>query len=275
MAKLAKAAALKAAAPSGACGFESRPGHCVEEREKVQHPPACPRCGHSNTVRSPSGGWTCRHTWTETVPGRVIAVAPNNNPLAPGPYPGIPIFEWHPQTVSCGSVFTDAEAKEFARRRREEIRRRQEEAEQQKLREQRQREIDGRVAIVERERDAALGELPPVTKPSPVDKNEIRGQGCAIGCGLWTAVIAISLVMLGVNGQLSSDSDPTILGVENPLLFLPVMWLTGWLISSVRLAVAREKHRMAEAEADRRAEEHAQVRADFDRRIAAIRRASQ
>lgn len=27
MAKLAKAAALKAAAPSGACGFESRPGH--------------------------------------------------------------------------------------------------------------------------------------------------------------------------------------------------------------------------------------------------------
>lgn len=190
------------------------------------------------------------------------------NPLAPGPLPGIPIFEWHSQTRSCGASFTDVEVEEALRRLRAE-------EEQRELQDRRQQEVRRRTAVLERERDAALAQLPPVDNPSPVDKNEIRGQGCAVGCGIWAVVIAVSLVMLALNGQLDSDSDPAILGVENPLLFLPVMWLTGWIISSIRLAIARGKYRAAEAEADLWAKEHARVRADFDRRIAAIRRAAQ
>lgn len=182
------------------------------------------------------------------------------NPLAPGPRPGIPIFEWHTRTVSCGASFTDAEAEEAARRRRKEI-------EQRELRAQRQREAEHRIANLERERDEALRELPAVDRPSPV-KEEVGGQGCAIGCGLWAVLMGVSLIVLGANGQLDSD-DPRIFGVDNPLLFLPATWFIGWIVASIRLANAKRRHRAAAAEADQRAGEHARVQADFDRRIAA------
>lgn len=83
------------------------------------------------------------------------------------------------------------------------------------------------------------------------------------------------LIVLGATGQLDSDANPTILGIENPLLFLPAMWLVGWIIASIRLAKAKRLHQAAVAEADRRADERAGVQADFDRRIAAARRAAQ
>lgn len=184
------------------------------------------------------------------------------NPLAPGPFPGIPIFEWHAQTFSCGTCFTDAEADEAERRR-------QREAEQKALREQREREVQRRVAELERERDTALGQLPAVDRPSPI-KEETAGRGCAIGCGLWAGLMGVSLIVLGASGQLDGDADPTILGVENPLLFLPATWLVGWIVASIQLARVKRRQRTAEAEADRRAGERTRVRADFDRRIAAV-----
>ncbi|HEY6730773.1 MAG TPA: hypothetical protein VI039_07095 [Solirubrobacterales bacterium] len=187
------------------------------------------------------------------------------NPLAPGPYPGTPIFEWHTQTVRCGTSFTDAEAEEAARRRQKEI-------EQRELRAQRQREAERRIANLERERNEALHKLPAVDSPSPM-KNETASQGCAIGCGLWAGLLCISLVVLGATGQFDSD-DPRIFGVDNPLLFLPATWVIGWTIALIRLPIAKRRHRNAEAEADRRASEHARVQADFDRRIAAARRAA-
>ena len=89
------------------------------------------------------------------------------NPLAPGPMPGEPVYEWHTQEFSCGTSFTDAEAEEAARRRREKT-------EQERLRAQRMREAWSRVANLERERDEALDGLPPVDRPSPM-KNETAG----------------------------------------------------------------------------------------------------
>lgn len=189
------------------------------------------------------------------------------NPLALGPYPGIPIFEWHTQTFSCGTSFTEAEAAEAEQRRREE-------AEQRALREQRQQEARHRVATLEHERDAALRDFPAIPTPDPV-KNETAGRGCATGCGLWVVFLGVSLAVLAANGQLNDDSDPTIFGVENPLLFLPAAWLVGWIIASIRLTRARGKQRIAKAEADQRNGERARIEADFDRRIAAAGRAAQ
>jgi hypothetical protein len=189
------------------------------------------------------------------------------NPLAPGPYPGIPVFEWHTQTFSCGTSFTDAEAAEAEQRR-------QREAEQKVLREQRRQEAQRHVAVLERERDAALRELPAIGTPAPV-KKETAGRGCAIGCGLWAVLLGVSLVVLAANGQLNDDSDPTIFGVENPLLFLPAAWLIGWIIASIQLARAKGRQRIAEAKADQRDSQRARVEADFDRRIAAAGRAAQ
>gem|GEM_PF-5421877 len=234
----------------------------------MQHPPACPRCGHSSTERSPSGnGWVCRFTWTEQVRGRQIGEAPNMNPLAPGPYPGIPVFEWHAQTISCGTSFTDAEAAEATRRR-------QREADEKALRQQHQQEARRRVAALERKRDAALREIPAIGSPAPI-KEETAGRGCAIGCGLWAVLLVVSLLVLAANGQLSDESDPTIFGVENPLLFLPATWLVGWMIASIQMAGAKGRQRIAKAKADERASERARVEADFDRQIAAVGRAAQ
>jgi uncharacterized Zn finger protein (UPF0148 family) len=196
----------------------------------------------------------------------MIDVAPNTNPLAPGPGPGIPIFEWHAREVSCGAQFTDAEAEEAEKRRREEER-------QKELRARRQQESSRRVSELEREQKAALAELPAIDRPSPV-KEEIQGQGCGIGCGLWIILMAVWLTVLKVNGQLETDTDPALLGIENPLLFLPATWFVGWIIASLRLRIARRRHLAAEAEATRRADEHARVRADYDERIAAARLAA-
>lgn len=189
------------------------------------------------------------------------------NPLAPGPSPGIPIYEEHMRNFSCGTSFTDAEAEEAERRRQKEI-------EQRELRDKRQREASRRIENLERERDAALRKLPAVDRPSSV-KEEAAAQGCAVGCGLWAGLLGVALIVLGVNGQLDSDADPTILGIENPLVFLPAMWFIGWIIASIRLARAKRRHRTAVAEADRRASEYTRVQADFDGRIAAVRRAAQ
>ncbi len=122
--------------------------------------------------------------------------------------------------------------------------------------------------------DVALRKLPAVDSPSPLNE-ETAGRGCAIGCGLWAILMGVSLITLGATGQLDSDADPTILGVENPLLFLPATWLVGWIVASIRLAKDKRLHRAAVAEAERRADERAGVQADFDRRIAAARRAVQ
>jgi hypothetical protein len=193
-------------------------------------------------------------------------VAPNMHPMAPGPMPGIPIFEWHTREVSCGNKFTDAEAEEAARKRRKERK-------QKELEDRRQREAQHRIAGLERERDAALGELPAVDRPNPV-KEETAARGCSIGCGLWAALLGVALIVLAVNGQFDSEADPTILGVENPLLFLPGLWAIGWIVASVRLASAKQRYRTAEAAADQRAAEHARVEADFESRIAAAKAAA-
>jgi hypothetical protein len=188
------------------------------------------------------------------------------NPLAPGPMPGIPIYEWHTQTFTCGTSFTEAEAEEAERRRRRED-------EEKALRIRRQQEAQRQVATLERERDAALQALPAVDRPDPV-KKEIGARGCTIGCGLWAGLLGVALIVLGASGQLDGDSDPTIFGVENPLLFLPAAWLIGWILASIELARARLKHRVAEAAAERRAGRRAQVEEDFGKRIAAAERAA-
>lgn len=235
--------------------------------ENAQHRPTCPRCGHSYTERSSSGGgWVCRHTWTENVRGRIIGVAPNMNPLAPGPHPGTPVFEWHTRTVRCGTSFTAAEAEEAARRRRRE-------AEQREAQLKRSQETQRRIAALEGERKAALGKLPAVNKPIPV-KREITAQGCGIGCGLWLALMALGLAILGLNGQLDSE-DPKILGVENPLVLLPATWCIGWILAVIRFWIAKSRYWAASARAARRATKRARVKEDFDRRIADARRATQ
>lgn len=188
------------------------------------------------------------------------------NPLAPGPHPGTPVFEWHTRTVSCGTSFTDAEAEEAARRRRRET-------EQREAQLQRSREVQQRVAALEREREAALRKLPAVNKPTPV-KREITAQGCGIGCGLWVVLMALGLAILGMNGQLDSE-DPKILGAENPLVFLPATWCIGWILALIRFWIAKSKYWAGSARAARRATKHARVEEKFDRKIAEARRAVQ
>lgn len=79
----------------------------------------------------------------------------------------------------------------------------------------------------------------------------------------------VGLIVLGMTGQLDAD-DPAIFGIENPLLFLPATWFAGWIIASIQLARSKRQRRAATAKADQRASERARIRADFDRRIAAI-----
>jgi hypothetical protein len=188
------------------------------------------------------------------------------NPLAPGPLPGTPVFEWHTRTASCGTSFTEAEAEEAARRRRRE-------AEQREAQLQRSQEVQRRVAALEREREAALRKLPAVNNPAPV-KREITAQGCGIGCGLWVALMALGLAILGLNGQLDSE-DPKILGVETPLVLLPATWCIGWVFALIRFWIAKSRYWAASARAARRAAKHARVKEKFDRKIAEARRADQ
>ncbi|HEX5983809.1 MAG TPA: hypothetical protein VFY69_06340 [Solirubrobacterales bacterium] len=188
------------------------------------------------------------------------------NPLAPGPWPGTPVFEWHTREVTCGHRFTDAEAEQAASRRRRE-------AEQKALRARHRLETRNRIENLERERDAALDDLPPVNRPDPV-KEEVAAKGCSLGCGLWAVLLGASLIVLWLNGQLDSD-DPAILGVENPLVFLPAAWLVGWVIAAIRLASAKGTYEVASTEADIRAAVRAEVEADFERRIAAVKRSAQ